>query len=93
MPFFSNSFFKLSAFAFDLFESQPNIQGIRTEEDMQKFNAINLEFNLAKFGLGNENVTIITASNVRMLRCLNVRMPKYQKPSTILELRHVKCGQ
>ena len=50
------------AFAFDLFESQPNIQGIRTEEDMQKFNAINLEFNLAKFGLGNDNVTIITAN-------------------------------
>ena len=50
------------AFAFDLFESQPNIQCIRTEEDMQKFNAINLEFNLAKFGLGNDNVTIITAN-------------------------------
>ena len=54
------------AFAIDVFDSNPSIQGIKTIEEKIRFNVKNLESNLTKFGLGKEHVTIIAADSQKL---------------------------
>ena len=51
------------AFAIDVFDSQPDVQGIRSDEDALRFSARNLEMNLAEHGIGDEIAAIVTANS------------------------------
>ena len=54
------------AFAIDVFDTDPAIQGIRTIEDKLRFNVKNLESNLTKFGLGMDHVTILVKNSHKL---------------------------
>ena len=51
------------AFAVDPFDTQPEIQGIKTKKDRQKFSSDNLKSNLASNGIGSDLVKLIVADS------------------------------
>ena len=57
-----------TAFAIDVFDSQPHIQGIETDEDRQRFSDTNLKRNLAAAGIGDDKARIVTANSQDMTR-------------------------
>lgn len=54
------------AYAIDVFDSEPEIQGIQTQDDKDLFSAKNLIANLAAQGIGDEVVKIITANSGKL---------------------------
>ena len=51
------------AFAIDLFDSEPEIQGIKTEEDRQRFSADNLKRHLQENSIGEDIAQLVTANS------------------------------
>ena len=55
-----------TAFAIDLFDSQPEIQGIQTEQDRLRFSSSNLQRTLAAAGIDADQTRIIAADSQAM---------------------------
>jgi len=54
------------AFAIDVFNSAPHIQGIETDADALRFSDANLKRNLAAAGIGEDKTRIVTANSQDM---------------------------
>ena len=52
-----------TAFAIDVFDQAPHIQGIETEEDRARFSDTNLKRNLAAAGIADDKTRIVTANS------------------------------